>query len=188
MAIMNRNVNLEEINTDAFMGISYLNHQTIAQKVVFITGIVVGVGLNLLNSFVWNMSPFASLALTLIPLLIGIAFGCNYNEDLTLVKYFALIVSNPVKHYSSKPQEDLEQLRKKAESLKRQEEEKQAKAAQISDEAQRKLLRTMLIVGVIFVVGIVAAVIIINSLKVEEIHHTVSASCYRMCERIGEMA
>lgn len=188
MAIMNRNVNLEEINTDAFMGISYLNYQTIPQKIVFIVGIVVGVGLNLLNSFVWNMSPFASLGLTLIPLLVGIAFGCNYNEDLTLIKYFSLIVSNPVKHYSSKPREDLEQLRKKAEDIKREEAAKQAKAAQISDEAQRKLLRTMLIVGVIFVVGLIVAVVIINSLKVEEIHHTVDASVSMVCELVGEMA
>ncbi len=188
MAIMNRNVNLEEINTDAFMGISYLNHQTLPQKVVFIAGIVVGVGLNLLNSFVWNMSPFISLALTLVPLLLGIAFGCNYNEDLTLIKYFSLIVSNPVKHYTSKPQEDLEQLRKKAEDIKREEEEKKAKAAQISDEAQRRLLKTMLIVGILFIVGIIVAVVIINSLKVEEIHHTVSASSYGINKVIGEFA
>lgn len=36
MASMNRNVNLEEVNTDAFMGISYLNYQSMLQKVVFI--------------------------------------------------------------------------------------------------------------------------------------------------------
>ena len=40
MASMNRNVNLEEVNTDAFMGISYLNYQSMLQKVVFIGGIV----------------------------------------------------------------------------------------------------------------------------------------------------
>ena len=35
MATMNRNINLEEINADAFMGIPFLNHQTIIQKVEF---------------------------------------------------------------------------------------------------------------------------------------------------------
>lgn len=35
MASMNRNVNLEEINTDAFMGITYLNYQSLAQKFLF---------------------------------------------------------------------------------------------------------------------------------------------------------
>ena len=170
MAIMNRNVNLEEINTDAFMGITYLNHQTIFQKVVFIAGI----GLNLLNSFVGNVSTFISLGITLIPLLIGIAFGCNYNEDLTLVQYFILIVSNPVKHYYSRPTEDLSQIRKRAEKLRREEEERQTKASQISDEAQRKLLKRMVIIGILFLFAIVITVILIKTLKVEEIHHTVS--------------
>ena len=47
MASMNRNVNLEEVNTDAFMGISYLNYQSMLQKVVFIGGIVIGIAINL---------------------------------------------------------------------------------------------------------------------------------------------
>ena len=45
MASMNRNVNLEEVNTDAFMGISYLNHQSMLQKVVFVGGIVIGIAI-----------------------------------------------------------------------------------------------------------------------------------------------
>ena len=187
MAIMNRNVNLEEINTDAFMGISYLNYQTLPQKVIFVAGIAAGVGLNLLNSFVWNMGSMASLGITLIPLLIGIAFGCNYNEDLTLIKYFSLIVSNPVKHFYSKPTEDLEQIRKKAEILKKEEEERETKTQQMSDEAQRRLLKTLITVGIIFIIGIIAAVIIINSLKVEEIHHDISSDSAVVYTEVAEV-
>lgn len=175
MAIMNRNVNLEEINTDAFMGISYLNYQTIPQKIIFVVGVVSGIGLNLLCTFLWGLGTMATLGITLVPLLIGVAFGCNYNEDLTLIRYFSLIVSKPCKKLYSAPMEDLEQIRKRAEQLKQEEAAKEAKAAQVSDEAQRRLLKMMAIIGLLFIIGIIVAVILINSLKVEEIHHTVSA-------------
>ncbi len=173
MAIMNRNVNLEEINTDAFMGIPYLNYQTLPQKIIFVAGIVTGIVFNLLNSFIWNMGSMASIGITLAPLLIGIAFGCNYNEDLPLYKYFALTVSNPVRHFYSKPTEDLEQIRKKAEQIKN-EEQRQIKEQQISDEDQRKLLKTLVVSALLFFVAIIATVFIIKSLKVEEVHHNIS--------------
>ena len=172
MAIMNRNVNLEEINTDAFMGISYLNYQTIPQKIIFISGIAAGVGLNLVNSLVWKLNTFVSLFMTLIPLLIGIAFGCNYNEDLTLFNYLKLIVTNPVKHLYSQPTEDLAQLRKKAVQIKREKEEL-LKGKEITDAEQKKLLKKMLIFGILFIVVIIVTMVIIKLSKTEEVHHTV---------------
>ena len=87
MASMNRNVNLEEINTDAFMGISYLNYQSIPQKIVFIGGVLVGIALNLIGTFILDISINVSILLNLVPLLVGVVFGCNYNEDLSLIKY-----------------------------------------------------------------------------------------------------
>ena len=86
MASMNRNVSLEEINTDAFMGITYLNYQSLAQKVIFVGGIVVAVGGNLIGTFIFNIGVNVSVFLTFIPLLIGVMCGCNYNEDLSLVR------------------------------------------------------------------------------------------------------
>ena len=56
MASMNRNVNLEEINTDAFMGISFLNYQSLPQKIVFIGGVVAGIAINLIGTFVFNIN------------------------------------------------------------------------------------------------------------------------------------
>ena len=56
MASMNRNVNLEEVNTDAFMGISYLNYQSMLQKVVFIGGIVIGIAINLVGTFLLEIN------------------------------------------------------------------------------------------------------------------------------------
>lgn len=175
MATMNRNVNLEEINSDAFMGISYLNHQSILQKAVFIGGIVCAVGINLLGSFVWNININLTLALTLAPLLIGVAFGCNYNEDLPLVKYFKLLVSKPSKAYYSRPTEDLEQLHKSAERIREEEAVLRRQQEKASDEAQKKLLLKLGAFALAAVVALIAALALIKNLKTDEIHHTVQA-------------
>ena len=69
MASMNRNVNLEEVNKDAFMGISYLNYQSMLQKVVFIGGIVIGIAINLVGTFLLEININVTMILTLVPIL-----------------------------------------------------------------------------------------------------------------------
>ena len=125
MASMNRNVNLEEVNTDAFMGISYLNYQSMLQKVVFIGGIVIGIAINLVGTFLLEININVTMILTLVPILSGVAFGCNFNEDLSLIKYFKLLISKPVETFYSKPAEDLEQLHQEVDRIKEEAELKQ---------------------------------------------------------------
>ena len=48
MAQMNRNVNLEEIDSDALFGIDALKNQSILQKIVFFGCLIIGVLLNVL--------------------------------------------------------------------------------------------------------------------------------------------
>ena len=165
MASMNRNVNLEEVNTDAFMGISYLNHQSMLQKVVFVGGIVIGIAINLVGTFVLDISINITMILTLLPIILGVAFGCNFNEDLSLIKYFKLLVS--------KPAEDLEQLHQEADRIKEDAELKQKQQEKMSDEAQRKLLIRMGVVAVVVVVVFVAVLVGIKTMQPEELHHTV---------------
>jgi len=175
MAIMNRNVNLEEINTDAFMGISYLNFQSVPQKIIFILGVVIAIAINLLGNFLWNINTMAIIGVSLIPLLICVLFGCNYNEDLSLFRYIVLIVSNPVKHLNSKPTEDLESLRNKATLLKQEEEALASKSAMVTNESQRRLIKVLVFGVIAFIVFIVAFIVAINLLKDEDVHHTVSS-------------
>ena len=111
MATMNRNVNLEEINSDAFMGIPFLNHQTIGQKVIFWGSVVVAVIWNILGTFLFHINAGIIIALTLVPLAFGVAFGCNYNQDLSLLEYLKLILFKPATAYYTKPVEDLEQIK-----------------------------------------------------------------------------
>ena len=48
MAQMNRNVNLEEIDSDALFGIEALKNQTLVQKLVFFGSVISGVLANVL--------------------------------------------------------------------------------------------------------------------------------------------
>ena len=173
MATMNRNVNLEEVGTDAFMGISYLNYQSLPQKVVFIGGIVTGVAINLVGTFVLEISINMTLVFTLIPLILGVAFGCNYNEDLSLIRYFKLLISKPSKAYYSKPTEDLTQLRMAATRIKQEEELVRQQKEKMSDEAQRQLLIKLGIFAFIAVATVIVIIIVISATKTDEIHHMV---------------
>ena len=173
MASMNRNVNLEEVNTDAFMGISYLNYQSMLQKVVFIGGIVIGIAINLVGTFLLEININVTMILTLVPILSGVAFGCNFNEDLSLIKYFKLLISKPVETFYSKPAEDLEQLHQEVDRIKEEAELKQRQQEKMSDEAQRKLLIRMGVVAVVVIVVFVAVLVGIKMMQPEELHHTV---------------
>ena len=180
MATMNRNANLEEINSDAFMGISYLNYQTFIQKAVLIEGIVCAVGINLLGIFVFSISRNLLLFINLIPLLLGVAFGCNYNEDLSLIQYFRLLISKPSKEYYSKPTEDLEQLHSAAQHIREEEELKKREMDKVSDEEQKKLLIKLGVGAAVVVFIFIIVLVSIKALKTEEVHHEVSMQTIRM--------
>jgi hypothetical protein len=175
MAQMNRNANLEEMDTDAFMGISYLKHQTLVQKIIFIVGIGTAMGINLLGTFVFDINANLTLLIAIIPLLVGVAFGCNFNEDLSIYKYVRLMVAKPSKAYFSKPEEDLVQIRREASQIRRDEEAKHKQEEKMSDEAQKKFLKKVLIGALVMIVAFVIALLIAVSLKnTEELHHTVA--------------
>ena len=174
MATMNRNINVEEINSDAFMGIPYLNHQSLLQKAVFVGSIFAGIGLNLFSNFKLHINPNIAVLLTILPLLVGVAYGCNYNEDLSLIKYFKLLMLKPSKAYYSKPTEDLEQLRNSAERIRQEEELKKRQQQQATPEEQRKLLIKFLVGILIFIIALVAMVMVIKGTKKEDVHHRVA--------------
>lgn len=176
MASMNRNLNLEEVNSDAFMGIPFLNHQTVLQKVIFWGCVLMCIAINLLGNFIFQLSVSAIGMLTLLPLLPGVAFGCNYNEDLTIIRYIVLLLSKPSKTYDSMPTEDIAELNKVQERLRQEKMMQGQNGKRVTQDSQRKLL-IKLIAGVVTgIVILVILLIFINSSKEErEIHHTVSS-------------
>jgi len=172
MATMKRNTNLEEINTDALFGISYLKYQTKTQKLVMFGSVVVGIVINIMSSFMFDINPNIASLFMMIPIFIGVLLGCNYNQDLSLISYIRLSVSNPSKTYYSKSFEDLENIRRSAEQIKKNKQIEQRES--ISEEEHLKSLIRLIVIVVLMVIGFIAIVVVIKISKTEEIHHTVS--------------
>ena len=122
MAQMNRNVNLEEIDSDALFGIDALKNQSILQKIVFFGCLIIGVLLNVLLPLFFETPRILCVVLFLGLLLIGVAFGCNYTEDMTYGKYMFYFFFKPTTPLDYKSTEDVGEIRKKALELKREEE------------------------------------------------------------------
>ena len=87
MAQMNRNVNLEEIDSDALFGIDALKNQTFLQKVVFFGAVILGVVANVLLPLFYETPRILCVFIFMALLLVGVAFGCNYTEDMTYGKF-----------------------------------------------------------------------------------------------------
>ena len=173
MAQMNRNVNLEEINSDALFGIDALKHQTFFQRIVFFGCLFIGVMLNVCLPLFFGTSTLVCVFLFMFFLLIGVAIGCNYTEDMTYGRYFFCFFFKPKKYLRYESTEDYVWIRKKAVEIRRAEEIKLQRQRQASPEEQRKLLMKMIIFITVTVV-LVAGVLIYSGTKEEKVkHHTV---------------
>ncbi len=173
MASMNRNPNLEEINSDMPLGIDFLQYQTIFQKVLLIGSIILSVFMNLAGTFWFHFSINLTIVVTLIPLTIGVAFGCNYNEDLSLIKYLILMLSKPMVFIRTRPREDGKVVRDSARSVEL-ELRKHRQSQNLIEKEQKRMLKIVVVMVVLFVVFILGTVTIINCTKTEDIHHSIA--------------
>ena len=152
MAQMNRNVNLEEIDSDALFGIEALKNQTLMQNIVFFGSVILGVLANVLLPLYYQTPTIVCIVIFMAFLLVGVAFGCNYTEDMTYGRYLYFFFFKPTTPLSYKSTEDVVAVRKKAEEIKREEEMLLRQQQQANPEAQRKLLIKMIAFVVILVV------------------------------------
>ena len=173
MAQMNRNVDLEEIDSDALFGIDALKGQTILQKIVFWGSVTGGVLLNVCLPLFFHTSRILCVVLFLILLFIGVAFGCNYTEDMTYGKYLWCFFFKPEREAVYRSTEDITEIRKKAELIRKQEEMKLQAKKQADPKEQRKLLMKLLIFGTILAVAVGGLMFYKTRKAVDEIHHTV---------------
>ena len=77
-------------------------------------------------------------------ILVGIAFGCNYTEDLTYGKYLYCYFFKPVKTLRYESTEDIELIKKRAEELKKEEDLLLKRERNANPREQRKLLVRLL--------------------------------------------
>lgn len=175
MALMNRNVDLEEIDTDAFFGVPYLDHQSLFQKIIFVIGllcsfIIMGVG-----SFVLNINNLLCLLICLIPLSCSVLFGCNYNEDLSLFNYIKLVLFNPVTYLSSKPSEDIEQVKARESYVKQAESNIASKQGIFTEEHKKRVFRRILLAVGGFILLFIVLVIYLFTVRSGSAHHSVTS-------------
>lgn len=176
MAQMNRNVNLEEIDADALFGIDALKNQSILQKIIFFGCLIIGVLLNVLLPLFFGTPRILCVVLFLGLLLIGVAFGCNYTEDMTYGKYMFYFFFKPTAPLDYKSTEDVGEIRKKALELKREEELLLRQSKQADPKAQRKLL-IKVICFVVAMAVLIGAVFIYSGVKDKNnLHHRVEVT------------
>ncbi len=87
MAQMDRNLNLEELNTDTPFGIEALRWQSIGQKAVFWGSLLLGIAVNIVLPMVFHLPRILAAAIFLVLLAIGVGAGCNYAPGMTYGRY-----------------------------------------------------------------------------------------------------
>lgn len=175
MAQMNRNVNLEEIDSDALFGIDALKNQSILQKIIFFGCVIGGVLVNVLLPIFYGTSTIACVLMFLGLLLIGVAFGCNYTEDMTYGRYMYYFFFRPTKPLYFESTEDVIKIREKAKELKREEELLLRQKQQADPKAQKRLLIMVVSFVLVLVIAIGAVFMYSNMKEQDKIHHNVEA-------------
>ena len=173
MAQMNRNVNLEEIDSDALFGLDALKNQSLVQKLVFWCCLISGMLINALLPVFFNTSRLVCFFAFMMLLLVGIAFGCNYTEEMTYGKYLYYFFFRPTQDLQYESTEDVARIREKAVELKAEEELLLRAKEQADPKAQKKLLIKLLVFVTVFALG-VGGIFIYGSIKDKNnVHHQV---------------
>lgn len=175
MAQMNRNVNLEEIDADALFGIDALKNQTLLQKIVFFGCIIAGVLLNVLLPLFFETPRIVCILIFMALLIVGVAIGCNYTEDMTYGKYLHYFFFKPSMPLYFGSTEDAMKIREAAKQLEVEEEMLLKKKQQADPKAQKKLLLKVLAFVVILSI-LIGAVFVAGHMKDKRnVHHRAEA-------------
>ena len=173
MAQMERNVNLEEIDSDALFGIDALKGQSILQKILFFACLGLGIIANVCMPMFLNTPRAVCVLIFLGLIMIGIAFGCNYTQDMTYGQYLYCYFFKPVKILRYESTEDIVRIKKKAEELKKEEELQRRKEKNADPRAQKKLLIRLLVFVLVMAVAVISVLIYVRLIRPESYHHEV---------------
>lgn len=174
MAQMERNVNLEEIDTDSLFGIPFLSFQSLGQKVLLASCLAFSIILMVVGTVILDFNSYVILGICFIPLIVGVLFGCNYNEDFSLFRYLKLILINPVKKYRSMPSEDLDQIRKKKTAVEKAEKEMLSDKDILTSDYRKKTRTILVICFCSFTLILIILFFVLSSVKDNNVHHVVS--------------
>lgn len=173
MAQMERNVNLEEIDSDALFGIDALKGQSIMQKIIFFSCLGIGIVANVCMPMFLSTPRAVCIFIFLGLIMVGIAFGCNYTQDMTYGKYIYCYFFKPVKTLRYESTEDIGRIKKKAEELKREEEMLLRKEKNADPKAQKKLLVKLLAFVLVLTIAVISALVYVKVGRPKSYHHEV---------------
>lgn len=173
MAQMERNVNLEEIDADALFGIDALKGQSILQKLIFFCCLLTGIVANVCMPMFLHTPRVVCVFIFLGCILAGIAFGCNYTEDLTYGKYLYCYFFKPVKTLRYESTEDIELIKKRAGELKKEEDLLLKRERNANPRDQRKLLVRLLAFVFVMAILLLSALVYVKAVKPKSYHHEV---------------
>ena len=177
-----RNINLEEVDSDALFGIEYLSHQTTMQKIVLWGNVILGTASLIITELFYKNIPFLiQLLILLVFLGIGFLFGANQNEYLTIGGYLKLIFFKPTKYVDFKSTEDICLMKDEAKKVKAEAELQEKREAEATPEGQRRSLYVVLGLLIGFVVFL-TVMYFLNSYKENQVtlHHTVGLLVQRV--------
>lgn len=168
-----RNINLEEIDSDALFGISYLAHQTMAQKMILWGNVIVGVGCFVVTQMIYSLPFLFSFFLSFIFVGIGFLFGANQNEHMTVGEYLKLMFFKPIKYVNFRSTEDVSLMKEEADKMKVEEEREERKKAEATPEGQRKTLIFVVVFMIVFIIFAIALFGLKSYKENHMTHHTV---------------
>lgn len=156
-----RNVNLEEIDSDALFGIQYLSHQTMSQKVILWGNVIIAAASFIVTQMIYHFPFFVSFIISTVFVGVGFLFGANQSEHLTVGGYLKLVFFKPVKYVNYMSSEDVYVMKDEAEKLKTEAERQEKLRSEVTPEGQR---RSLLMV-VLLIVGFMSFAFILLGLK-----------------------
>ena len=172
---VDRNVNLEEIGSEAFLGVPFLEHQTLGQKIILGVSVLTGMGMFFVSSFLLHLNNNLAALTVFLPIILGVLFGGNYNQDFSLARYFLLKITKPFTKLSLTSTEDIGEINLKLADVKRQNQEVLEHTEMTEEDKKRSIMKLVLILGLLAVVLIAGLVVVPKLLpeKAPELHHTV---------------
>ncbi len=173
MAQMERNVNLEEIDTDALFGIDALKGQSLLQKIIFFTCLLLGILANVFMPMFLGTPRAVCIFIFLGLILTGIAFGCNYTQDLTYGKYICCFLFRKPKVLKYESSEDIGNIKKRALELKREEEMLLKRERAADPKAQKRLLIKLIVFLTVMVIAVISALVYVKTMRKTSYHHKV---------------
>lgn len=169
--IMERNLNLEEVDADALFGIKAFKYQTVKQKILFFGLVGMGVALNVALPLIFSISRIVCILLSLALLVVAVSFGCNYAEGLTLGRYVYQMIFKPVKRVVFISSLDKKRLRERNNELISKEDMKLREINSKDKEMHKKLLKKIIIFAVSIVIVIVGALAFMHFKGELNTHH-----------------